>query len=57
VADVVISVDDLEAAFGERAGILHSNQDAVEDSAGRECPPAKIIALAATGQKNGYKTG
>jgi hypothetical protein len=57
VSDIVESIDDLQASLGQRAGILHGNQHAVENSAGGQRPAAKVKALATSGQKNAYKTG
>ena len=51
MADIVIGVDDLERTLGQSAGVLDRNQYAVEDSAGGQSPAAKVIALAASGQK------
>ena len=57
VADIVMGIDDLQRALGQGARVLDRNQYAVEDSAGGQSPAAKVIALAASGQKNEYKAG
>ena len=57
VADVVIGIDDLERALGQRAGVLDRNQYAVEDPAGGQSPAREVIALATSGQKYEYKAG
>jgi hypothetical protein len=57
MADIVIRINDLERTLGESAGILDSNQYAVEDPARGQSPAGKIIALAASGQNNENEAG
>jgi hypothetical protein len=57
MTDIVKRVDNLERALGQGARILDGNQYPVQDSARRQSPARKVIALAAPGQKNECTAG
>jgi hypothetical protein len=55
--DIVVGVHDLKLTLGERPGVLHRDQNAVEYPAGGQSPAAEVIALATSSQKYEYRTG
>ena len=57
VADIVMGIYDRERTLGQSARILDRNQYAIEDPAGGQSPPSKVIALTASGQKYENRTG
>jgi hypothetical protein len=51
MANIVIGVNNLERALGQRTGVLDGNQYAIQDSAGRQGAASKVIALPTSSQK------
>src|SRR5579883_296023 len=50
VPDVVIGIVKEQSTLGKGAGVLHGNQNTVQNSTGREIAAREVVVLAASGQ-------